>query len=181
MKHKLLHSEVVYKGSFITVTMDTVDLEGKEVKHEMVSTPEGVLIGAVTDDRKIILIEQQRHCHGNILEVPSGSVKQDESPLQAAQRELREETGITAQKWTLLSTHHTSVHQLGYNYVFMARGLRFHHQKTLDFDENIRECKAYSLEEIDQLLKTDKIPDLKNRSTVWLTTLSLLRNEAPLT
>ena len=74
--------------------------------HEVVvlETPGWVNVVARTDDGKIVLVRQFRHgTRETTLEIPGGAVDpEDPSPLAAARRELREETGYVARRWRLL-------------------------------------------------------------------------------
>jgi 8-oxo-dGTP pyrophosphatase MutT (NUDIX family) len=62
-------------------------------------------IVAINEDNQIALVGQWRYVHDKYsLEIPTGGSEQDETPLDAAKRELLEETGLTAGDWTELGT-----------------------------------------------------------------------------
>lgn len=70
----------------------------------VIEAPDWINVAAVTADDKIILVEQYRHgIEKPTLELPGGVIDYaDENPITAAKRELAEETGYTAVKWTSL-------------------------------------------------------------------------------
>lgn len=69
----------------------------------VVAPSDWVNILAITPDSKLVLVEQYRHGTDAItLEIPGGAVDPDEPPLEAAKRELEEETGYTATRWVEL-------------------------------------------------------------------------------
>ena len=66
-------------------------------------SPPWAAVIAITPDQQLVLVEQYRHGLGRTsLELPSGVIDKGEQPLQAAQRELREETGYQSHQWELL-------------------------------------------------------------------------------
>ena len=63
-------------------------------------SPDAVLVIPVTDDGRFLMIRQYRPARGGFtLEFPAGAIDRGEAPLEAAQREMLEETGFVAQKW----------------------------------------------------------------------------------
>ena len=78
---------------------------GKEHEFYVLESPDWVNIVAVTDSQEIVLINQFRHgiC-GTVLEIPGGMIDDGEEPKLSAQRELLEETGITANGAELLGS-----------------------------------------------------------------------------
>jgi ADP-ribose pyrophosphatase len=81
--------------------VDTVVLpDGSTAIREIVSTPGAVVIVPLTDDRRVRLVRQYRSAIGKfLLELPAGTLEPDESPEEAAPRELAEETGDRAAHW----------------------------------------------------------------------------------
>jgi 8-oxo-dGTP pyrophosphatase MutT (NUDIX family) len=67
-----------------------------------------VNVVALTEDRQVVLVEQYRHgIEAMTIEIPGGTIdKTDQTPLAAAMRELKEETGCTATKWSLLGRNY---------------------------------------------------------------------------
>ena len=62
---------------------------------EIADTPDAVAIVALDADERVVLVRQHRRAIGtDLLELPAGLVDDGEEPLAAAQRELREETGL---------------------------------------------------------------------------------------
>ena len=62
---------------------------------------------AVTPDEQVVLVRQYRHGVREVtLEIPGGLVENDDSPLAAAQKELREESGFEAERWIDLGSVH---------------------------------------------------------------------------
>jgi 8-oxo-dGTP pyrophosphatase MutT (NUDIX family) len=120
-------SETKFEGRIVTVTNDTFRYpDGKTAEREIVHTTGAVAIVAV-DDEVVWLVRQPREPVGDpdSLELPAGRLDKDgETPLQSAQRELAEEIGKTAERWTPLKTYRSSV---GFTdevvHVFLAEGL----------------------------------------------------------
>ena len=83
-------------------TAKPVVVKGKQKTYKVVDHPGGAGILAVRGE-EILLVEQFRPAVGKtILEIPAGIIDPGETPLAAAQRELLEETGFTAGKWSSL-------------------------------------------------------------------------------
>jgi 8-oxo-dGTP pyrophosphatase MutT (NUDIX family) len=100
----------VFRGRVITVNVETVRLPNDHVAElEIVHHPGGAAIVAVDTQRRVCLIRQFRHAAGGwIWELPAGKLEPDEPPLATARRELVEEAGASAARWTSLGTYVSS-------------------------------------------------------------------------
>lgn len=94
-------------GPWLTVRQQNVVLPNGDELHDYVLLDErdGCLVFAVTQDRRVILLEQYRHGRGEReIGLPSGFPDTGEDPLDAARRELLEETGYTGDDWSHLGS-----------------------------------------------------------------------------
>jgi len=120
-------SETRFAGRIITVTDDTFRYaDGKTADREIVRTTGAAAIVAV-DDEHVWLVRQPREAidDPDSLELPAGRLdKEGESPLDSARRELAEEIGLQAERWTFLKAYNSSV---GFTdevvHLFLAEGL----------------------------------------------------------
>ena len=91
------------------VTDDLRRADGRPSTYTYLAVPRAVFVVAVTCARELVLVRQYRHpVRDWTLEVPAGSVKDGESALAAAQRELREEVGGHSSTWRHLSRFYSS-------------------------------------------------------------------------
>jgi ADP-ribose pyrophosphatase len=97
--------KIVHVGRKIQVALDTEVLpDGRTVQRDVVLHPGAVAILPLVDDEHICLLHNHRPIIGTDLwEVPAGTLKPGEPPAEAAVRELAEETGYRAGKWTKLA------------------------------------------------------------------------------
>lgn len=104
---QVLARQTVYRGGLFNVRRDTVLLEdGKGYLREVVEHGPAVCVLPVDGQGNTILVEQYRHGVGaNTLEACAGGMEPGEASLQAAMRELREETGLTGRDWTSLGDY----------------------------------------------------------------------------
>ena len=109
-EEKTLSSECVYDGKVITVEKDDVELaNGDKSYREVARHPGGVVILAMKDKDTLLLVKQFRYpIKKTVLELPAGKLERGEAPDYAAKRELEEEAGYTAQKWTSLGYINTT-------------------------------------------------------------------------
>ncbi len=112
---EVLSSETVYKGRIFYVTADEVREPGNvTAKRDVVRHNGSVVVLAVDTtsnpaDPGILLIRQYRHAAGKfLLELPAGRIEPGEELMAAAERELIEETGYRAAKWSKHSTYYAS-------------------------------------------------------------------------
>lgn len=107
-KWKVLTSEYLARKPWFTVRHESLELpDGRRIPDYYVfEYPDWINVTAVTRDGRFVLIDQYRHGLGETsYEIPAGVTEpSDASPLEAAQRELMEETGYGSGQWRLLTT-----------------------------------------------------------------------------
>lgn len=100
-----LGSKTVYTGAIIALRVDTVAMPGgQRADREVVEHHGAVAVVALDEHDNLVLIHQYRHPLGHRLwEIPAGLLDAPgESPVEAAARELGEETGLGADRWSVL-------------------------------------------------------------------------------
>lgn len=91
---------VVFRGRVLSVRVDPVIAKSGPTTREVVERPNAVAVIAEDDKGSVVVIQQFRWAVQTLLyELPAGLVEPGESALQAAQRELAEETGYVARQW----------------------------------------------------------------------------------
>ena len=152
----------IYEGHVINFRIDYLrNPEGKEVIRELVEHNGGVTICCKPDADSIVLIKQYRHSVDEVLyELPAGRIEKGEDHLQAAKRELTEETGFTAKNWRELVRFYTAPGFCNEMlYMYEATDLTLQEQ-SLDDDEHV-EVIVMPLAEAWQLVVDGKVRDAK--------------------
>ena len=162
---KTLTSDVVYDGKIITVYKDEVKLStGKTSFREVVEHSGGVVILALCkkdDIEKVLMVKQFRYpLKQALLELPAGKLEKGEDPLEAAKRELKEETGYSAKKWQDLGYVYTSP---GYSdeklYLYKAEDLHF--TRCHPDEGEIIQAFEYEIDKVMDMIYTGEINDAK--------------------
>ena len=98
---------VLFEHPWLEVVVDTLTRDGQDWPYIYVISPmESVAVVALTGDARLVLTRQYRHPVGEVLtDLPAGRMDEGEAPLEAAQRELREETGYRAGRWEALGRY----------------------------------------------------------------------------
>lgn len=107
---KILSSKEVYKNPLFSVVEHQVENpDGAVVHRGVVRHPGAVVILAVDSKKRIAMVRQYRvPAQKDLWELPAGVIDPGEKPIQSARRELKEETGCTARKWTKLVVFYAS-------------------------------------------------------------------------
>ena len=166
-EEKTLSSKVVYTGKVITVEKDDVELpDGKHSFREVARHPGGVVILAMKNSNTIILVKQYRYPTKQVaLELPAGRLEFGENPDFAAVRELEEETGYRAKKWTSLGYINTTPGFCDEKlHLYKAENLYFVGEHP-DEDEFIR-TEEISTPDLIKKIKTGEINDAKTMCAI---------------
>jgi len=101
-----LTTKCVYEAPWVRAEEDRVlGRDGTPTVYRVVQIKPGGMIAALTDTGELFLIGQYRHAINRFSwEVIGGAVDEGEAPLKAAKRELREEAGLSADRWTCLGS-----------------------------------------------------------------------------
>jgi len=112
---------------------------GKSMRRLVLDVADWVNVVALTPERRVVLVRQYRFGSGTITtEIPGGVIDLGESPEAAARRELREETGYTAERWTDLgAVEPNPAYQNNLCHHFLAEDARATHPLELDPGEDI--------------------------------------------
>lgn len=104
---RTLSSDYIIRRPWLTARRDKVQLPDGRVAPEfyVLEYPDWINVVALTTDGNIILERQWRHALDEIsTEIPAGVIEAGETPLEAARRELQEETGYTGGQWESIIT-----------------------------------------------------------------------------
>jgi ADP-ribose pyrophosphatase len=155
-------SEEIFEGKLLHVRRDTVRLpDGGAATREYIVHPGAVMIVPRLPDGKLLLERQFRYPLGRVFtEFPAGKIDSGEEPLAAAKRELLEETGYTATRWSYLAMLHPLItYSTERIEIYVAEDLS-HVGARLDAGEFV-ETFAASLEEALAWLDRGEITDVK--------------------
>jgi ADP-ribose pyrophosphatase len=131
-KARLISSKLAYDGKVFSVYTDKVEEPGGRVNTRDVIRHNGSVVMLAVDESKnpkdpdVLLVRQYRHAAGQFLyELPAGRIDVGETPLAGAKRELIEETGYRAKRWTLLTKDFASPGFLcEWMQIYLARDIR---------------------------------------------------------
>ena len=106
LTERMVSSRTIFEGKIVKVTLDQAELpNGALAAREVVYHPGGVAVLALDENNNVPLVRQFRYpIQRELLELPAGKLDHgpEEDRLLGAQRELSEETGLEAGKWTYL-------------------------------------------------------------------------------
>ena len=161
-------SEDIFDGVILHVKRDMVALSnGNTTVREVIRHIGAVCVIPVTDDNRVIMERQFRYpLNKVILEIPAGKLDApDEDRLSAIRRELREETGYTADEWTELGDFHPApAYSDEFITMYLARGLH-KGERHLDNDEFL-DVYAIPLSELVEDVMAGRISDAKTQVCV---------------
>lgn len=176
LEEKTISTKKIFDGRIISVQVDEVELpNGKTSTRELVKHPGAVAVIAVTEEGKIVLVEQYRKpLEKELVEIPAGKLEKGEDPEICAKRELEEETGYGCNSLELVSSFYTSP---GFAdeiiYVYVAKGLKkLENAAGLDEDEFVNLMEV-TLEEALEFIKNQRIFDAKTIYAVQYLQLAL--------
>jgi 8-oxo-dGTP pyrophosphatase MutT (NUDIX family) len=130
----------------------------KEYSFTVIDCADWVNIIALTKDENVVLVRQYRHGTDSLVtEIPGGMADSDESPLEAAKRELAEETGYLADDWQEIGmVYPNPAYQSNRTYTFLARGASLKVDTNWDENEEI-EVFEVPLVEIQNMIAKGEI------------------------
>jgi len=159
---KLLSSKEIYRNSLLSLSVEeALDPAGHRLVRAVVHHPGSAVIMPVDSRARILLVRQFRvPAKDYVWELPAGKVDPGETPLQAARRELKEETGFTARRWSKLASFYASPGFLAEKMnLYLAEDLRAGKAAPAD-DERI-EHRWFTWAELDRGIRTGRIIDAK--------------------
>lgn len=160
---KILKSGMIYEGRVFGVRADEVEEpNGVKATRVVITHPGSVVVLPVLKDGRIVMIEQYRHATRQYLwELVAGRIDAGESAKAAAARELKEETGYTAKRFTeFLDVWPTPGFLEERMHILLAEGLT-EGQASPEDDEKII-SREYTVKELKQMMKSGKLRDAKS-------------------
>lgn len=168
-EEKTIKTEQIFNGKVLSLRVDDVELpNGKYSKRELIKHPGAVAVIAITNENKIVMVEQYRKAlEQSLIEIPAGKLEPGEAPSVTAARELEEETGYVSGKMEHIISFYTSpgfadeiVH------LYIATELQKKENSAACDEDEFVEVMEISLEEAQQYIKEKRIYDVKTAYAV---------------
>src|SRR5262245_57965027 len=154
---KIVDSRQVYENPWIRLREDRVIRpDGTPGLFGVIDLRPGSSVLPIDDESNVWLVREYKYAVGRpSLEVVSGGQDEGETPLQTAQRALREEAGLTADQWTDLGKIDPLTTMLSSaNYLFLARGLQSATREP-DGGEVIDTVKLPFIEAVEMVMRSE--------------------------
>lgn len=167
LTEKQLSAEYIFRGKIINLRVDEALLpNGKTAKREVVEHNGGICVVPLTENNEVLMVEQYRYPYSEVvLEIPAGKRDGDEEPLAGGIRELKEETGAAAEKFTFLGELYPTPGYCGeIIYMYLATGLSY--GETDPDDDEFLNIKKIPLEKAVDMIMNGEIKDAKTQTAI---------------
>lgn len=168
LEERCISSKLIYDGKVVHLYVDRIALpNGEEGVREYVRHVGAVAVLPLTDEGEVICVRQYRYAHQCVLtEIPAGKLDSpDEDHIEAALRELREETGARCERLTHLGLFRSTPAILNERIdLYLAEGLTFG-ETDPDEDEFLETVRIPLTELVEQVLRGE-ITDGKTQVAV---------------
>lgn len=169
-KWTVLDSTYVIERPWLIARRDTVQLPSGTIfpEYYVLEYPTWINVIAITPQGEFVMVEQYRHGLGDVyIELCAGCAEPGEDPLEAARRELAEETGYTGGRWELLSVisgNPSTSNNL--TYCYLAEGVELTEGQHLDTTEDITP-RLLSDRDFAALLLRDEVKQALMAAPMW--------------
>ncbi len=167
LEEKKLSSEEIFDGVAIHLFKDEILLpNGNKGVREVIRHPGAVCVLPVTEDGQVVFVNQFRYALNKVtLEVPAGKLEKGEDPMEAALRELSEETGLTANNIFSIGDLYTTPALIDeVIHMYIATDL-IEGEQHLDEDEFVNTLKMPLNEAVDMVMNGE-IKDSKTQTII---------------
>ncbi len=170
LREERISGEDIYGGIFLKMKRDKIALpNGEEAVREYLTHPGAVAVVAILDDGRVLLERQYRYPIAKAcIEIPAGKLEIGEDHLLCAKRELEEETGYSAKKWSYIRRIHPVIsYSTELIDIYLAEDL-VPGKSHLD-DEEFLDVFAAPLDQLIGWVEDGEITDVKTTiSAYWL-------------
>ena len=166
-EEKRISSQRIYEGAILNLRRDTVTVPGGTAYREIVEHNGAVAIVPITKEGKLVMVKQFRYPSGKVLlEIPAGKIDKGETnPEETARRELKEETGYTAEHY-MGSINPSVAYTEEVIHLYAATGL-IPGEADPDEDEAL-ELVEYDFGEAYKMAASGKLVDAKTIAAVFM-------------
>lgn len=169
-KWKTIKSEYLFRRPWLTARLDQIALpDGRIIpEYYVLEYPDWVNVIAITRDGQFVMERQFRYAaQMDSIELPCGVAEQGEDPLEAARRELMEETGYGGGTWTKLMTIYANPGSLNNpTHCFLAEGVEKCSAPKLDATEELT-VELMSREQVFSLLSNNQLIQALMIAPLW--------------
>jgi ADP-ribose pyrophosphatase len=169
MPFELLRSETLLKGRAFAIRRDWLKApDGREAKFDIIEHGGSVVIVPLDADGNLLFVRQYRHATGqDLLELPAGTLEENEDPDVCAAREIREETGFAAGKLERLGQFYLAPgYSTEFMVVYLATDLR-HDPLEADADEFLS-VERIPVAQAIEMARRGEVPDAKSLAALFL-------------
>lgn len=153
---------IIYQNKYGYVLRDddVITPVGKPGKYMVFEGPEFVIVLSITKNNEIVFIKQWHYAiETELLELPVGGLNQNETALDAAKRELFEETGATSDEWIELNSFwHCKGAMKQRGHIFLAKNVDLTSKPHLEETEKIS-VNLVAIDKLTNLMESGKIDD----------------------
>ncbi len=181
-KWKIVHSEGIIHNKWIKVRKDHVVLPtGAELDdYYVLQYPDWITVIAITEEGNYVIERQYRHgVQRTCYELCGGAIENGETALDAAKRELLEETGYEGEAWTFFSvTAPNPAAMTNLCYTFVLRDAKKTRSQSLEYSEDI-DIVEMSENELLEVMKSGQIiqGDMLSPLWQWMYNIEVERNK----